>query len=124
MKNTDIIIRFDPSLEPTNALQIVVLDTPNYGKQIIELDRTKLIAVPLEEDQWAKLKTDRRETIKLDSSGNYGPRRIFDYICYTITTEKKGSEKEPNCDYFINNSTPYKATKQKTKSNKLRPASN
>lgn len=130
---SDMIFKFDPSLNPTGALQLVVLDCPKYGRQVIELDKTKLIAVPVGEEEWAKLSIDKKETIKLDPLGNCAPRGIFDYICYTITTEKKGTEKDPNCDYFITQSTPYRPTKKKslkstntnniTNSN-LRPASN
>ena len=121
MKKTDIIIRMDPRNQPEGALQIVVLDISKYGTQIIELDRPKFIAVPLEEGEWAKLSTDKRETVKLNNL-DVAPRSIFDYICYTITAEKKGSTIEPNCEYFVSCSTPYKPTKKTRKS--LTPVSN
>lgn len=105
MKKTDIIIRFDPANNYSNSLQIVVLDTPKYGKQITELNEPKCIAVPLDEGQWAKLSIDKRETVKVNGSS---PKKIFDYICYTITTEDKDTEIEPDCEYFISCSTPYK----------------
>ena len=124
MKKTDIIMRFDPSNSVSKGLQIVILDTEKYGTQLIELDGPKLIAVPLTEHEWAKLRIDKRETVKLNLSEgtpDLAPRSIFDYVCYTITTEKKGSDLEPGCEYFIGNSstfTPVPYSKQKARRTK------